>query len=77
MTKDDSASEEDVFLGSLESPDRQTQWLATISLNKKSVKFKLDTGAKVTAISEDTFLTLTDTKLREPTKAFMTQQGPH
>ena len=61
-------SEEDVFLGSLESQG-ETQWHTTVTLNQTHVKFKLDTGAEVTAISEATFHTLNDTKLRRPSKA--------
>ena len=57
--------EEDAFLGSLESHD-DTQWHATVGLNQKNVKFKLDTGAEVTAISEITFH---DTTLKRSTKA--------
>ena len=39
----------------------------------KDAKFKLDTGANVTAISEATFSSLPDTKLKESTK---TLYGP-
>ena len=61
-------SKEDAFLGSLESHG-DTQWHATVSLNQKNVKFKLDTGAEVSAISETTFHSLTDTTLKRPSKA--------
>ena len=37
-------SEEDAFLGSLESHG-DTQWHATVGLNQKNMKFKLDMGA--------------------------------
>ena len=65
---DNPESEEDAFLGSLESQG-ETQWHTTVTLNQTHVKFKLDTGAEVTAISETTFHTLTVTKLRRPSKA--------
>ena len=42
-----------LFLGSLES-HCDMQWHATVGLNQKNVKLKLDTGAEVTAISETT-----------------------
>ena len=60
--------EEDSFLGSLESQG-ETQWHTTVTLNQTHVKYKLDTGAEVTAISEATFYTFTDTKMRRPSKA--------
>ena len=61
-------SKKDAFLGSLESHG-DTQWHATVSLNQKNVKFKLDTDAEITAISETTFHSLTDTTLKKPSKA--------
>ena len=63
-------AEEDAFLGSLESHG-DTQWHTTVGLNQRNVKFKLDTGAEVTAaaISETTFHSLPDTTLKKPAKA--------
>ena len=68
LREDDNLKSEEVFLGSLESQG-ETQWHTTVSLNEKNVKFKLDTGAKVTAISEATFSSLPNTKLKTPSKA--------
>jgi len=42
---------EDPFLGTVIS-DSLTQWNATITVNNKQTKFKLDTGAEVRAISK-------------------------
>ena len=58
-------SKEDAFLRSVESHG-DTQWHATVSLNQKNV---IDTGAEVTAISETTLHSLTDTTLKRPSKA--------
>ena len=56
------------FLGSVELC-WESQWFATVSLNKQEVEFKLDTGAEVTVISEATLSTLSDVQLKKPTKA--------
>ena len=45
--------DEDPFLGAVTS-NLSTQWNATITVNNKQARFKLDTGAEVTAISETT-----------------------
>ena len=39
------------FLDNLAHPNQATQWSDTIQVNGKSMTFKLDTGAEVTAIS--------------------------
>ena len=70
LREDDNLElEEDAFLECLESLG-ETQCHATVNLNQKDVKFKLDTGVKVTAISEVpfTFSFLHNTKLKESTK---------
>ena len=50
-----------VFLGELGS-QRNPSWLTTLELNGQSLQFKLDTGAEVTAISENAYRT----KLQSP-----------
>ena len=62
-------SDDDNFLGSVELPG-ESQWHTTVCLNNKDVEFKLDTGAEVTVISETIFSTLSDVKLKKPTKTF-------
>ena len=42
------------FLGTLSSGS-SSSWRSTVSLNDKAVEFKLDTGAEVTAVSEETY----------------------
>jgi len=49
-----------------------TCWTATVSLNGKDIIFKLDTGPKVTAITEETYQTL-NAELSPPLK---TLYGP-
>jgi len=45
---------------------RGTPWISTRTLEGKSLIFKLDTGAKVSAISEKAFHILTGMKLQKP-----------
>ena len=46
----------------------ETTWNITVTLNSKPVKFKLDTGAAVTAISEEVFKTIPTAQLQKPSK---------
>lgn len=46
----------------------EKQWTSTVLLQKKEVSFKLDTGAEVTAISEETFRILPEMVLKPPNK---------
>ena len=49
---------EEPFLGTLEiipTHSKDNQWMVKLLLNGKSVQFKIDTGADVTAISEEIF----------------------
>ena len=46
--------EEAAFLGTVTSQESSI-WKTTLKLNGKEVSFKLDTGAEVTAISEETY----------------------
>ena len=55
------------FLGFLDTK-RETSWTTTIVINGKEVKFKLDTGAEVTAVSEQTYKSLTGIKLQKPSR---------
>ena len=68
LIREDDVLESEVFPGNLESQG-ETQWHTTVSLNEKNVKFKLYTGGKVMAISEATFSSLPNTKLKMPSKA--------
>ena len=43
-------------------------WMTTVTLYGKQISFKLDTGAEVTAVSEETLKTLPEVVLRKPSK---------
>ena len=49
-TIEDVTTEDDLFLGAVHE-DRSEPWTATILIDGKPIKFKLDTGADVTVIS--------------------------
>ena len=62
---DNPESEEDAFLGRLET-QVETQWHIADNLNQEDVKFKLGTGKKITVISAGkSFLSLPNVKLKE------------
>ena len=46
----------------------ESSWYVTVTLDTKVVQFKLDTGAAVTAISEETYRALPKTELKKPSK---------
>ena len=56
-----------VFLGSL-SGNEIDQWHTTLRIGQKTAKFKMDTGAQVTAISEQTYKRLQLGTLKKPSK---------
>lgn len=51
------------------SAKQESSWTITLLLGTKELPFKLDTGAEVTAISEEDFKTLKDVTLQRPSKA--------
>ena len=57
--------EETVFLGAV-TEDSKGQWDATICVNGTSVKFKIDTGAEVTVISDSAHKTIGSPPLEKP-----------
>ena len=58
---------DDNFLGTVESQG-ETQWMLVLKVNNLDVSFKIDTGAKVSAINETTFNKLKDIQLKKPQK---------
>ena len=56
------------FLGAVSS-EQDTAWTCTLLIDEKEISFKLDTGAEVTAISEETYRTLGGKPLEKPSKA--------
>ena len=51
-----------------EDTKRETSRTTTVVINGKEVKFKLDTGAEVTAVSEQTYNSLTGIKLQKASR---------
>ena len=47
------------FLGTVDA-QQETQWVTLLKVNDVEVKFKIDTGAEVSAINETTFNNLQD-----------------
>ena len=62
------AADDIAFLDNLTPDKQETTWTAAIQLNGKQTPFKLDTGAKVTAISEVTYHKVGKPKLVTPDK---------
>lgn len=55
------------FLGSMSS-DGKKSWSVDIRIKQRSVSFKMDTRAEVTAISKDTYESLGEPQLGKPLK---------
>jgi len=60
ITQDSDEPDEKSFLGAVHSSNSK-QWLSTVSLNQTST---IDTGAKVTAITGDTYRKLQNVTLQ-------------
>ena len=58
---------DDAFLDAV-GTNTEKCWMASVLLENKTVSFKLDTGAEVTAVSEETFKMLPKTPLKQPEK---------
>ena len=56
---------ETAFVGSVSSK-QQSSWITTLQVRGKGIRFKIDTGAEVTAISEETFRQLGGASLQRP-----------
>ena len=67
---------DDNFLGAVTS-DSLTQWNETIEINNKQTKFKLDTGAEVTAVSESTYNEMGQPNLQKQSKSLYGPAGTH
>lgn len=64
---DDSEVINSAFLDTVSGCDGK-YWLISIKVEEVDVKFKMDTGTEVTAISEETFKRLTGCALSQPNK---------
>ena len=75
ILRTDSITEEP-FLGTIDEISthrKNDQWMVELLLNGKPVRFKIDTGADVTAVSEEIFGKLEGVTLRDTNKSL---QGP-
>ena len=63
----DSALSE-VFLGTVTAAGDQHPWVVKLQLSGQSIAFKLDTGAEVSAITEDTYKCLGEPRLSKPSR---------
>ena len=63
-----SEDEERAFLGAMTLSKKQKSWLVEVQLNGHAISFKMDTGAEVTAITEETYRKLGQPTLSKPTK---------
>lgn len=67
VTEAERAEQTSYFLGSLcDASDKSEQWTVQLHVDSTPVEFKIDTGADVTVISEDTFHTLAPERRLEP-----------
>ena len=64
----DSDRDDPFFIGAVTS-DEEISWTVDIRVRQKTVTFKMDTGAEVTAISSETYEMLGRPKLTKPSKA--------
>lgn len=69
-----SEASEDQFLGVITDSNGCNIWNVTVLLNGNAVEFKLDTGADISVIPEETFKTLKIDDLH-PTEASLTGAG--
>ena len=60
-----------VFLDTVRG-EQTSAWFTIIKLNEQETRFKLDTGAEVTAISEQSYLSLQNPQWSTPEKALTT-----
>ena len=60
---------DDIAFLDVVSGNQKSTWTATVSLEGKQVQFKLDTGAAVTAITEETYNVIQCPTLRKSSKA--------
>ena len=64
----DSGILDSAFLGAVTPQEHERSWTVDLDLNGKKIQFKLDTGAEVTAISEESLGKLKNISLRKPAK---------
>ena len=66
-SEEDDLPEDEIFIGAIETR-KGTVWLTNVQLQGKNVKFKMDTGAEVTVISEAVYHSLKNVQLEETSR---------
>ena len=66
QVSDKDSAMDTAFLGNVGDQTTREAWYSSITLNKRPTRFKLDTGAEVTAIDVITYCTLGKPKLSTP-----------
>lgn len=66
VTETERAGQTSYFLGSVCDNEKSEQWTVQLQVDSSPVEFKIDTGADVTVISEDTFHTLIPERTLDP-----------
>jgi len=64
----DTSTLDSFFLDTVEDMQNSSYWTASIFVNGSAISFKLDTGAEVTAITEQTLESLGSPNLRRPNR---------
>ena len=66
--EDEEADLDGIFLDMFSTGGQESNWKTQLTLQDKSVDFKIDTGAEATVISENTFRSLKGVKLTKAKK---------
>ena len=71
----DNPTLDSFYLDTIHDTEDSTSWMTEVKVNSIAVTFKVDTGAEVTAISEDTLQTLGQLKVNKPDKKLCGPNG--
>ena len=65
LNEEDGEQLDGIFLDAVGGQEQDVSWKTTLQLQKKTVTFKIDTGAGATVISEETYAFLENTPLQK------------
>ena len=65
------------FIGVVDCTTNNDAWFVTLTVRCNRLRFKIDTGADVTVISEETWLAMRDTPELQPTTVILKSVGGH